>query len=94
MGFVNLWDRIVGKTTDKNSKIDAKQRLQLVLMHDRTDIPYENLENMKKEIFQVVSKYIDIDLEALEVNLENVDQCVALVANIPIRKVRKPENQN
>jgi cell division topological specificity factor len=90
MGFINILDRIIGRQ-EKNSKDDAKKRLQLVLLHDRTDIPSENLEKMKKEIFEVVSKYIDIDLEALEVNLENIDECVALVANIPIRKARKAD---
>ena len=91
MGLINILDRIIGGRQDKNSRVDAKKRLQLVLLHDRTDIPFENLNKMKKEIFEVVSKYIDIDMEALEVNLENFDECVALVANIPIRKVRKAE---
>jgi len=86
MNIINLWENIVGKQA--NSKTFAKQRLQLVLLHDRTDIPYECLDKMKKEIFEVVSKYVDIDLDALDVSLENVDQCVALVANIPIKKKR------
>ena len=86
MNIINLWESIVGKQA--NSKTFAKQRLQLVLLHDRTDIPYECLDKMKKEIFEVVSKYVDIDLDALDVSLENVDQCVALVANIPIKKKR------
>ncbi len=90
MSFISTLERIFGKQ-DKNSKEDAKKRLQFVLLHDRTDIPPENIERMKKEIFEVISKYIDIDLEALDVKLEPIDQCVALVANIPIRKVRKLE---
>lgn len=90
MRLINILDKIIGRQ-EKHSKDDAKKRLQLVLLHDRTDLPFEKLDRMKKEIFEVVSKYIDIDLDALEVNLEHIDSCVALVANIPIRKVRKIE---
>jgi cell division topological specificity factor len=88
---MSLLDILLGRK-EKNSKDDAKKRLQLVLLHDRTEIPFEKLEMMKKEIFEVVSKYIDIDMSSLEVNLENIEGGkVALVANIPIRK-RKNEN--
>jgi len=88
---MSFLDILLGRK-EKNSKDDAKKRLQLVLLHDRTEIPFEKLEMMKKEIFEVVSKYIDIDMSSLEVNLENIEGGkVALVANIPIRK-RKNEN--
>ncbi|GIW23408.1 MAG: cell division topological specificity factor [Candidatus Sericytochromatia bacterium] len=90
---MSLLDILFGKK-EKTSKEDAKKRLQLVLLHDRTEIPFEKLDMMKKEIFEVVSKYVDIDMSSLEVNLENIeDGKVALVANIPINK-RKNDNQN
>ena len=89
MKFINLLDRLIGKQ-EKNTKDDAKKRLQLVLLHDRIDIPSDKLDEMKKEIFAVVSKYIDIDLDELEMNLEKVDEGVALVANIPIKKHKTP----
>jgi cell division topological specificity factor len=87
MRLINILDKLIGRQ-EKSSKDDAKKRLQLVLLHDRTDLPSDKMEEMKKEIFAVVSKYIDIDLDALEMNLEKVDECVALVANIPIKKTR------
>ncbi|MBC7476288.1 MAG: cell division topological specificity factor MinE [Candidatus Sericytochromatia bacterium] len=90
MNLTTLLDKIIGRQ-EKNSKNDAKKRLQLVLLHDRIDLPSEKMEEMKKEIFAVVSKYIDIDIDALEMNLEKLDQCVALVANIPIRKAKSLE---
>lgn len=90
MGLINILDKIIGRQ-EKNSKNAAKERLQLVLLHDRTDLPSEKMEEMKREIFAVVSKYIDIDLDALEMNLERIDQCVALVANIPIKKSKSYE---
>ena len=91
MRLINILDKLIGKQ-EKSSKNDAKKRLQFVLLHDRTDLPPERMEEMKREIFAVVSKYIDIDLDALEMNLEKVDQCVALVANIPIRKSRASDS--
>lgn len=90
MGLIHILDKLIGRQ-EKNSKDDAKKRLQLVLLHDRTDLPSDKMDEMKKEIFAVVSKYIDIDLDALEMNLEKVDECVALVANIPIKKNRNSD---
>jgi cell division topological specificity factor len=90
MGLLDVFEKLLGRT-EAPSKNDAKKRLQLVLLHDRAELAPEKLEEMKREILQVVSKYIDIDLSALEVNLERVDQSVALVANIPIRKKRMDE---
>ncbi len=90
MRLISILDRLIGKQ-EKNTKSDAKKRLQLVLLHDRTDLPSEKMEEMKREIFAVVSKYIDIDLDALEMNLEKADECIALVANIPIRKPKLQE---
>jgi cell division topological specificity factor len=89
---MSFLDILLGRK-EKNSKDDAKKRLQLVLLHDRTEIPFEKLDLMKKEIFEVVSRYIDIDMSSLEVNLENIEGGkVALVANIPIKK-RKNDNE-
>jgi cell division topological specificity factor len=83
----SLLDRILGRN-DKTPKAVAKDRLRLVLMHDRADIPGPMLEQMRHEILAVLSKYVDIDEKALDVTLERDADEVALVANIPIRRVR------
>jgi cell division topological specificity factor len=79
-------DRLLGR--QQSSRSTAKDRLRLVLLHDRTDIPGAMLEQMRLDMIAVLSKYVEIDQEALEVNLEKEDGSVALVASIPIRKVR------
>lgn len=87
MALNTLIDRIFGKT-EKSAKTVAKDRLRLVLMHDRADIPAPMLEEMRKEMLAVVTKYFEIDEGALDVSLDHADDTVALVANIPIRRVR------
>jgi len=75
------------------SKDKAKERLQLVLMQDRASVSPDFFEMMKKEIIDVIKKYIDIDEELLEVQLtrgyENGDDSgPALYANIPIKNIK------
>jgi len=79
----------------KPSKDVAKERLQLVLIHDRANVSPEFLEMVKGEIIKVITNYMDIDESALDIQLtrtKSVDgsrMVPALIANIPIRNVRK-----
>jgi len=86
---MSFLERLLGKT-DKSKSV-AKDRLKLVLMHDRSDIPAPTLEKMRAEVIEVIRKYVEIDEEALTVALEREDNQVALVANIPVRRVRKDD---
>lgn len=83
---LSLLERLLGK--QEKSKSVAKDRLKLVLMHDRADIPAPMMEQLRNELIQVLSKYIEIDESDLNFALEREDNTVALVANIPIRRVR------
>jgi cell division topological specificity factor len=68
---------------------DAKNRLRLVLMHDRTQLSPVLLAQMRDDMVEVISKYVEIDKEALEVNLESDESnTIALVANIPVLRAR------
>ncbi|MEB3352183.1 MAG: cell division topological specificity factor MinE [Cyanobacteriota bacterium] len=84
--FIN---RLVGRQAP--SATTARQRLQLVLAHDRSDLNPELLEQMRREILEVVSRYVEIDLEAGDVSLETGDRITALVANLPIRRALPPQ---
>ena len=64
----------------------ARQRLQLVLAHDRSDLSTELLDQMRREILEVVAKYVEIDVNEGAVSLETEDRMTALVANLPIKK--------
>jgi cell division topological specificity factor len=70
------------------SATTARERLQLVLAHDRSDLNPELLEQMRREILEVVSRYVEIDLEEGDVSLETEDRVTALVANLPIRRAK------
>ncbi|MGL5085271.1 MAG: cell division topological specificity factor MinE [Clostridium sp.] len=70
----------------------AKDRLRLILIHDRGDLPQETLDKIKSEILAVISKYIEIDLDDVEIAVSKTDtvegNTPALVANIPIKNVK------
>ena len=78
----------------------ARERLQLVLAHDRSDLSTELLDQMRREILEVVAKYVEIDMDEGAVSLETEDRMTALVANLPIKrtlngqiKLIEPSNQ-
>lgn len=78
----------------KPSATTARERLQLVLAHDRSDLNPELLERMRREILEVVQKYVEIDLESGDVSLATDDRVTALVANLPIRRARPLANSS
>ena len=69
-----------------SSASTARERLQLVLAHDRSDLSAELLDQMRKEILDVVAKYVEIDVDEGAVSLETEDRMTALVANLPIKR--------
>lgn len=84
MTLKDLIDKLLGR--QPSSASTAKQRLQLVLAHDRSDLNPELLEQMRREILEVVARYVEIDVEEGDVSLETEDRVTALVANLPIRR--------
>ncbi|WP_154826669.1 cell division topological specificity factor MinE [Clostridium butyricum] len=70
----------------------AKDRLKLILIHDRGEIAPDIIEKIREEILGVISKYIDIQIDDVEIsvnkNVEEGDNSSALVANIPIKNLK------
>jgi len=70
----------------------AKDRLRLILIHDRGEIDPELMERIKEDILEAISKYVDIDSSNMEfaVTKAEVEEGIspALVANIPIKNVK------
>jgi cell division topological specificity factor len=79
----------------EKSKNVAKERLKLVLVHDRSDLSPRFLEMIKSDIVKVISKYAEIDESEIEIKMTKMKKegsespVSALVANIPIVNVKK-----
>lgn len=84
--------RVFGKDTNSSKNV-AKERLRLVLVHDRADVSPQLLESLKEDLIKVISNYMEIDETALEVNLDTSDNTVALVANIPVIRMKRTVNR-
>lgn len=76
-----------------SSKEVAKDRLKLILIHDRGDLSPQLLEMIKSEILEVISRYVEIDRSDVEIALTRTEasegNSPALVANIPIKKLKE-----
>ncbi len=78
---MSFFDRLTGKTSAKS----AKERLQLVLIHDRTDITPEVMNALKDELLEVISRHVDIDPASMRIELENAGRSQRLIADIPLK---------
>ena len=72
----------------------AKDRLRLILIHDRGELPNEVLEKIKTELLEVLAKYIEIKDEDMDITVASQDSVEgeagpALIANIPIKNVKR-----
>ena len=89
MGF---FDRLFGR---KKSAGDAKERLQLVLIHDRTDLTPAELDSLKDDLIATISRHVEVDAQAVQIGMEHDGRSQRLVADIPLkssprRRSRKP----
>lgn len=83
-------DRLLGR--NETSGQMAKQRLQMVLIHDRADLPPGLLELIKDDIIQVIARHTAIDTDKVVVHLEQDTQENRLVAEIPLLATRSRRN--
>jgi cell division topological specificity factor len=89
MGF---FDFLGGNKKNKGSKNIAKDRLKLVLVHDRASMSPEVMEALRRELIEVISKYVDVDNNNIEVELNDNNNQATLVANIPINQIKRNRN--
>lgn len=91
----NLYNKVLGffRQTDveqekESTKETACNRLRVVLMQDRTNLTPELMERMRREMVDLLSKYVEMDKDALELNLEQDGDQVALMLSIPVIRAK------
>jgi cell division topological specificity factor len=88
MGFIDAFFR------KRTSGSTAKDRLKFVLVSDRANCSPETMEMIKNDIIEVISKYMEIDTDGLDIQITQTESegsngnVPALYANIPIKEVR------
>ncbi|HEU0030717.1 MAG TPA: cell division topological specificity factor MinE [Kofleriaceae bacterium] len=79
-----MWNGIKTFLSGKSSREVAKGRLHLVLAHDRTGLEGGRLQEMRKEIAQVIARYVAIDPEAVDIQIETRSRETQLTVSSPI----------
>lgn len=90
--FTEIYNKILGLFGQNVQKDDSKDtavnRLRLVLMQDRTNLTPEILHRMRSELIEILSKYVELDKEALELNFEQEGEQMALMLSIPVVRAK------
>ena len=86
LGFLEC---LFGKKTPSSQA--AKKRLQLVLIHDRTDITPELMNALRADLIEVITRYMDVDERNIELGMDRDDSAgqVALEASIPVLRLKR-----
>jgi cell division topological specificity factor len=71
----------------RKSASNAKERLQLVLIHDRTDLNPLELEALKDDLIETISRHVDIEPSGVVINVAQVGRSQRLMADIPLKNV-------
>lgn len=83
---MSFLDRLLGR---KNSADNAKERLQFVLIHDRTDLTPAELDSLKDDLIATISRHVEIDPQAMQIGVEHDGRSQRLVADIPIKSAAR-----
>ena len=90
--FQDLFNKVFGffrqAEKEENAKDTAVNRLRVVLMQDRTNLTPELLVKMRGELIELLSKYVEMDKDALELNFEQEGNQMALMLSIPVLRAK------
>lgn len=75
--------------SEKASKELAKDRLKLVLIHDRASLSPAIMDNLRRDLVEVISRYMDFDETALDVQMAEQENMTMLEVNIPVAGVKR-----
>jgi len=85
--MASFLDRLLNR--DTKSARQAKDRLKLVLINDRTDLTPSELDALKDDLIQTISRHIEIDPTAVRIDMAHEGREQRLIADIPLKPVRR-----
>jgi cell division topological specificity factor len=85
---MNILNRLLGRVEPTSREI-AKDRLRLVLVQDRVNLSAEKMNELKDDLIKVISKYVEIDRDGIEISLTQSARQSRLTANIPVVGARQ-----
>ncbi|MFQ5407707.1 MAG: cell division topological specificity factor MinE [Anaerolineales bacterium] len=88
--MANVLARLVGRSKPKSREV-AKERLKLVLVHDRADLSPAIVEQLRDAIITTIAKYVDFDRDQVDIRLSRDSRENRLIADIPLLK--SPRNR-
>ena len=83
---MSFFEKMFGR---KSSADSAKERLQLVLIHDRTDLTPAELDSLRDDLIATISRHVSIDAQAVQIDVEHDGRSQRLVADIPLKAARR-----
>jgi cell division topological specificity factor len=86
-----VFKALLGKLIGKNSKADAKNRLQFVLVQDRAGLSGADMKAFRDELMDVIDRYFEIDREGFDVSYKRETDFTTLLINSPVA-VRKEKD--
>lgn len=83
---MSFFDKLFGR---KSSADSAKERLQLVLIHDRTDLTPAELDSLRDDLIATISRHVSIDADGVQIEVEHSGRSQRLLADIPLKGVTR-----
>ncbi|MDD5468407.1 MAG: cell division topological specificity factor MinE [Anaerolineales bacterium] len=84
---MKLFQQLIGR--DRSSARQAKERMRLMLIHDRVDMSAATLDKLKDELVGVISRHVEIDVGAVRIEMTQDGREQRLIADIPLRPSRR-----
>lgn len=84
---MNIINRLFGRKQPTSRDV-AKNRLQLVLVQDRVNLPPDRMDALRDDLIKTISKYVEIDREGIDLSLTQEGRHSRLMADIPVLGVR------
>ncbi len=88
MKFNDLLKKLISKP---ESKEVAKKRLKFALVYDKLEVTDNMLDNLQKELLEVISRYFEIDRSSMNLDIQRSDEYSALVFNTPILSAKRQQ---